>query len=124
MKFNKYSGITLIALVITIIVLLILAGVTLNMTLGENGLLNHTKIAKEEDEKQTALEIMQFKITTIQMQNYAQKQRLPNLQELSDGLCEDSQIEYVSIESKKIASLDKINVEGAQSIFTKIKQYP
>ena len=36
---NKERGITLIALVITIIVLLILAGVTLNQTLGENGLL-------------------------------------------------------------------------------------
>ncbi len=32
------SGITLIALVITIIVLLILAGVTINLTLGENGI--------------------------------------------------------------------------------------
>jgi len=31
------KGITLVALVITIIVLLILAGVTINLTLGENG---------------------------------------------------------------------------------------
>jgi len=30
-------GITLISLVVTIIVLLILAGVTINLTLGENG---------------------------------------------------------------------------------------
>ncbi len=34
---NNSKGITLIALVITIIVLLILAGVTINLTLGENG---------------------------------------------------------------------------------------
>ncbi len=32
------KGITLIALVITIIILLILAGVTISLTLGENGL--------------------------------------------------------------------------------------
>lgn len=40
----KNKGITLIALVITIIVLLILAGITINLTLGEHGIL---KMAKE-----------------------------------------------------------------------------
>ena len=40
------KGITLIALVITIIVLLILAGVTLNLTLGENGLLKRAEESK------------------------------------------------------------------------------
>ena len=58
----KCSGITLIALVITVIVLLILAGITLNIVLGENGLLNRTTGAKEENTKQTASEKMQFKI--------------------------------------------------------------
>ena len=42
---NK-SGITLISLVITIIVLLILAGVTISLTLGENGLLKEQKEQK------------------------------------------------------------------------------
>lgn len=41
------NGITLVALVITIIVLLILAGVTISLTLGENGLLNRAEQAKE-----------------------------------------------------------------------------
>lgn len=48
MKRNK--GITLIALVITIIVLLILAGVTLTTLTGKNGLLNKAKNASEEYE--------------------------------------------------------------------------
>ena len=39
MKRNK-KGITLIGLVITIIVLLILAGISLSLILGENGILN------------------------------------------------------------------------------------
>lgn len=34
------NGITLIALVITIIVLLILAGITISLTLGEHGIIN------------------------------------------------------------------------------------
>lgn len=46
---KKNGGITLIALVITIIVLLILAGVSIAMLTGENGLLNRsTSAAKKE----------------------------------------------------------------------------
>ena len=43
----KSAGITLIALVITIIVLLILAGVSIAMLTGNNGILTQAKLAKE-----------------------------------------------------------------------------
>ena len=46
MKNNK--GITLIALVITIIVLLILAGVSIAMLTGENGILTQAESSKED----------------------------------------------------------------------------
>ncbi len=46
MKKNK--GITLIALVVTIIVLLILAGISINMLTGQNGILNMTSRANEK----------------------------------------------------------------------------
>lgn len=52
---NK-RGITLIALVITIIILIILAGVAINLTVGENGLLRKAKIAKEEYNNATTSE--------------------------------------------------------------------
>lgn len=42
------TGITLIALIITIIILLILAGVTIKLTMGENGIFNLAKKAKEQ----------------------------------------------------------------------------
>lgn len=45
-KMKGSKGITLIALVITIIVLLILAGVTINAIMGENGVANKAKDAK------------------------------------------------------------------------------
>ena len=45
---KKENGITLIALIITIIVMLILTGVTLSITLGDNGLVNKAKEASEE----------------------------------------------------------------------------
>ena len=47
---NKNHGITLIALIITVIVLLILVGVTLSVTLGDNGLVNKAKEASEATE--------------------------------------------------------------------------
>ena len=53
-KLNK--GITLIALVITIIVLLILAGVSIAMLTGENGILTQAQRAKNETENAQAVE--------------------------------------------------------------------
>ena len=47
---NQTKGITLIALVITIIVLLILAGVSIAMLTGENGILSQASKAKDETE--------------------------------------------------------------------------
>ena len=44
---KKQKGITLIALVITIIVLLILAGVTIAMVVGDNGILTRSREAKD-----------------------------------------------------------------------------
>ena len=47
---KKQKGITLIALVITIIVLIILAGVSISLVLGENGIVTIAKRAKENTE--------------------------------------------------------------------------
>ena len=49
-KTNKTSGITLIALVVTIIVLLILAGISIQMLTGDNGILTRAGQAKEATE--------------------------------------------------------------------------
>ena len=48
---QKQKGITLIALVITIIVLIILAGVAINALVGENGIITQAQRAKEETEQ-------------------------------------------------------------------------
>ena len=49
-KKNFEKGITLIALVITIIILLILAGISIAMLTGDNGTLNKASSAKEQTE--------------------------------------------------------------------------
>ncbi len=48
---TKQKGVTLIALVITIIVLIILAGVAINALVGENGIITQAQRAKEDTEQ-------------------------------------------------------------------------
>ena len=48
---KETNGITLIALVVTIVVLLILAGVSINMVLGENGIVTKAKEARNKTEQ-------------------------------------------------------------------------
>ena len=50
-KEPKEKGITLIALVITVVILIILATVTLNVVLGEGGLIQRAQQAKELTEQ-------------------------------------------------------------------------
>ena len=57
---NKERGITLIALVITIVVLLILAGVSISMLTGENGILTQASNAKKATEESTEQEKRQL----------------------------------------------------------------
>ena len=64
-KTKKYTrGITLIALVITIIVLLILAGVTIAVLSGDNGILRRATEAKSKTGKEGVLEQIKLAIMT------------------------------------------------------------
>lgn len=64
MKSNK--GITLVALVVTIIILIILAGVSINMVVGENGLITKAKRVKEEQEiAQITEKLEMYKMSSI-----------------------------------------------------------
>ncbi len=62
----KERGITLIALIITIIILLILAGVTINLILGENGLFNTAKQAGEDYKQAGAREKLEAVLVELQ----------------------------------------------------------
>ena len=60
MKNLNQKGITLISLVITIIILLILASISIAMLTGENGILTQARNAKDETEKASAMEEVQL----------------------------------------------------------------
>ena len=100
-------GITLIALIITIIVLLILAGITLNMVIGENGIFakassakNKTEVSQYEEElRMSVLEMqtdsatsgLEFNIETIR-KNLKQKiQELQNTDDIEITSAEESE---------------------------------
>ena len=61
-KINKQKGITLIALVVTIIVLLILAGISIATLTGENGLITKTNTAKEKTKQAEAEERVKIEV--------------------------------------------------------------
>ena len=69
LKTNK--GITLIALVITIIVLLILAGVTIATLTGDNGILTKAQSAKTQNDKANEKEQIDLAVLASKINNDA-----------------------------------------------------
>ena len=67
---KNQKGITLVALVITIIVLLILAGVTLAMISGQDGILTKAVNAKKDNEIGAAKDEMALRANTLIAQYY------------------------------------------------------
>ena len=92
-KFNK--GITLIALIVTIIILLILSGITIATLTGDNGLFARAKQAKEEYSMSSAkekLELILFELQTAKVtdNNYNENEYIDNkIQENEMSVNED-----------------------------------
>ena len=70
-NYKSTKGITLIALVITIIVLLILAGVSIAMLTGDNGILTQAKEAKEANIAGTEKEQIKLAMQSLKMKKQA-----------------------------------------------------
>ena len=58
-EIQTQKGITLLVLIVTIIILLILAGITIGTLTGENGIISNTKTAKEQTEIANEKEILE-----------------------------------------------------------------
>ena len=68
---KNQNGITLIALVITIIVLLILAGVSIAMLTGDNGILSNAQKAGDDTLKAEVKERLQLALNDVKTEIYA-----------------------------------------------------
>ena len=115
-------GITLITLVITIIVLLILSGVTLNMVIGENGLFGKANIAKEETNKSTATEEVKLKILEYKSEA-ASKQEDETLKGFKEFCSQDSEIEYINLYIEENGNLIETNEQIPTKAKIKLKDY-
>ena len=68
-KLKESKAITLIALVITIVVLIILAGVAINLTLSQNGIFNKASEGKDKYEIAAIKERVELELTALEMEN-------------------------------------------------------
>ena len=125
-KIRKEQGITLLALVITIIVLLILAGITISAITGDNGIIGNAGKAKEETEIANEKEIVEKATVQAMGNNKYGNIEESELQEQLDketdtGKTEVSDVgdefEVVFKESKRYYTVDKEgHVDGAYEI--------
>ena len=100
------KGITLIALVVTIIVLIILAGVSINLVLGDNGILTKAKDAKAQSEEEKVLE--EVKLST---QSYLIDRLTGNQGSLEAALI--NELDSIKIEQIKISgTVAKLTYKG------------
>jgi len=95
---TQKDGITLIALVITIIVLIILAGVSINLVLGENGIITKSKESSKDYKVGKTLEKLELEKSNL----YTEKEgAIPTVGEYVQHL----------IEKEIITTVDVINIE-------------
>ena len=100
LKNKKEKGITLIALVITIIVLLILAGISIAMLTGDNGVLTKATESKNETTQATAEEMVKLAIGSLQTKNLGDRSQItPDA--IANQVMEDNDIENVTAEGSE-----------------------
>ena len=68
-KNNDFRGITLIALVVTIVILLILAGISISMLIGNNGLINRTTESKTKTDEAQEKDEVSLAVMSSQMED-------------------------------------------------------
>lgn len=110
---GREKGITLIALVITIIVLIILAGISIQLVLGENGIITKAKKSKEVTEISAVEEKAQLIYADKQIENGLNSNQI--MQQIIEELkAENYNIEQVEADEHDITGIkidkDSINM--------------
>lgn len=117
---RKNSGITLIALIITIIILIILAGVSINLIFGDSGIIDRVKEASEEYKKNQALEELTLKILEVKINTEGNA----TLSDVVEALNNDKNNEYIIL-LEKIATIrgEIPNLSNVSKIYVIYKGY-
>ena len=89
----KNKGVTLIALAVTIVVMLILAGVTISVLNGENGIVKQAQKAKEESKIKELKEKVRIDIAGNRVENINGELRVSVLKEILDKYFDNVPVE-------------------------------
>ena len=100
LKIKQEEGITLIALVVTIVVLLILAGVSISLVLNNNGVISKAKDAKYSTEKGQAQDEVNLAI------NYLQ------IEDATSTLTREDKRKILEDELRKISADSSVSISG------------
>ena len=117
------KGITLIALVITIIVLLILAGITIAFLTGENSIFGKATNAKIENEKAEIKEMLSLSVNTISVERGQKQDSLSNYYNEKETFIEKGKLDttkykinnYEYNEENKIVTITIYKENGTQN---------
>lgn len=106
------KGITLIALVVTIVVLLILAGVSLNLVIGNNGIITKTKEAKTEMRGAQVEDLVELYKSDNELSEYS----------ITEAQTEEELLQ--DLKNRKLVENDEIDTENKTiTIGTKVISY-
>lgn len=121
-NWNNERGITLITLVITIVILLILAGITI-LNLKNSKLLNNTKSAKDSNDYSVAYEKLVLKINEAQIE----KKGECTLEELEEIFGKEDELDVIIMQYNKTAKKDKdinsFDIGNLKNMIVKISGY-
>ena len=120
-KIEKQNAITLISLTITVIVLIILAGVSFSVIVGENGMIKNAIRSKEEHETAEAIETVQKKVyayeealekENITIEDFFESKYNEKIVKSKDNryiLTSENRIFYIDLKTDEVSLVDRWN---------------
>ena len=113
---KKQKGITLVALVVTIVILLILSGISLNIVLGNNGIITKAQEAKIENNHSTVLEMLQMESSNYDTKYLDEEDSISLISYLKQKQIIDSNLE-VNVEKLLGKKLSTGNGSGVDDVY-------
>ena len=115
-KISEQSGITLVALVVTIIILLVLAGITVASLTGDNGLIGKTGEAKKQTEISEGLEQLEIAVN----QSFNKRGNIDTAK-LAKNLSKINGLKYINGENQEIDISENTEIDLTAKV--KLKGY-
>lgn len=106
---KKENGITLISLVVTIIILIVLAGIAINITVGDNGIFTKAKEAKKQQEIVQITEKLELEKANLKLENYENRLTVESYLEWlqKKGIINEENIKETGNDISKIIEIDE-----------------